>query len=139
MLPNRVNDIVTTSQCREMVLQARDAAITKATALNDPTFYQYADAFNIFANADQALVKTYANNRQSLVYQGGCDLLSRDDTREALWPSAKKVLFQQLQRYHANLSAMPYGEDNPTLNCYTYNDGKKNNGKWLCPPQYNTE
>ena len=138
MLPNRVNDISTTAQCKSMVTEARDAAMTRAAALNDPTFYQFADAFNLFANGDQATVKTYGNNRQSLTYQGGCDLLTRKDTRETLWPNARHVLRQQLQRYHANLPALPYGEENPTLRCYTFNDGKTNNGKWLCPPYEGT-
>jgi len=129
MLPGQLDQIYTTAQCRALVTEARDAAMIRATALNDPTFFQFADAFNLFANGDQAQLKTYGNNRQTLGFQGGCELLSRPETRESLWPHAKQVLYTQLQRYHSNQPSLPVGNETPTLSCYT-----NGNGKWLCPP-----
>lgn len=129
MLPKRVDDIETTAQCRTMVNDARDSAIIRGASLNDPTFYQYADAFNLFANADRAEMKTYGNNRQTLAFQGGCDLLTRPDTKQTLWPHAREFLRMQLQRYHNNLPSLPFGSESPTLTCFT--DVK---GNWQCPP-----
>ena len=123
-LPNSVDNIQTSLQCRTLVNEARDAAIIKSAALNDPTFYEFAEAFNIFSNADQATIKTHGNNSQVLEFHGGCDLLIRQDTRTTLWPIAREVLRKQLQRYHANQRAIPSGEKNPTLSCFTNNDSQ---------------
>ena len=128
MLPRHVDEIHTSSQCRNMVAEARDAALIRGTALNDPTFLQYADSFNIFMNGDQAQTKTFGNNRGTIAFHGGCDLLIRPDTREALWPGAREFLRAQLQRYHANLPSLPFGPEHPTLVCFNSGDGK-----WHCP------
>jgi len=128
MLPRHVDEIYTSSQCRNMLADARDAAIIRGTALNDPTFLQYADSFNIFMNGDQAQIKTFGNNRGTMAFHGGCDLLVRPDTRETLWPYAREFLRKQLQRYHANMPSLPFGPENPTLVCFNNGDGK-----WNCP------
>ena len=121
MMPTEVDKIVTSSQCRELATSAREAAKIRAAAFNDPRYYQFAESFNVFANADQALVKHYSNNRTTLEYMGGCDLLDSEDTRSELWAHAKEKLREEVVAWHNDTGSVMGGRETPTLSCYSQN------------------
>jgi hypothetical protein len=121
MTPRDVDAITTSAQCRSLVNSARDAAMVRAAAFNDPRYYQFAESFNIFANADQANINHYSNNRTTLNYHGGCDLLNSEETRHGLWNSAKQKLREEVIAWHNDEGSIMESPKQPTISCFSSN------------------
>jgi hypothetical protein len=130
MMPSEVDQIVTSGQCRELANTAKEAAMIRAAAFNDPRYYQFAESFNVFANADQASIKHYSNNRTTLEYIGGCDLLDSEDTRKELWSYAKERLREETTAWHNDTGSVIGGQSKPTLNCFSQNTAGQI--EWRC-------
>lgn len=129
-MPGEVDKIITSSQCRTIANGAKEAAMIRAATFNDPRYYQFAESFNVFANADQAVIKHYSNNRTTLEYMGGCDLLDGEDTRTELWGYAKEKLREELVSWHNDTGSQMGGQKSPTISCFSQNSG--GNIEWRC-------
>jgi hypothetical protein len=129
-LPTEVFGITSTVECKALLGDARDAALQRARDLNDPRSYAFGEAFHVFAIGDKATTRTYSNGNIDLQYLGGCNLLSREDTRLNLWPSSRDKIFKELKMYHDGIGTdrqlSQIGVENATLNC-NFSDGK-----WQC-------
>eukprot|EP00696_Hemimastix_kukwesjijk_P001464 gnl/Hemi2/11835_TR4059_c0_g1_i1.p1 gnl/Hemi2/11835_TR4059_c0_g1~~gnl/Hemi2/11835_TR4059_c0_g1_i1.p1 ORF type:complete len:147 (+),score=26.11 gnl/Hemi2/11835_TR4059_c0_g1_i1:76-516(+) len=120
MLPAMVDTIRTADQCQVLVNEAATAAAIRATALNYPRGFQFAQSLGVFANDSTANITHFSDGTVTMDYNGGCKLLTGADTREFLWPAAREKLREELRRYQTGTEQSNMGGlQSPILQCRT--------------------
>lgn len=103
-MPDQVDEIRDYQTCMVQMKQCQNSATSRAKLRNNPSYLQYANWFDKFAEQQKSVRTLDGDGDGSFEFYGGCKLLLMNNiqARDKLWNPAKDILKEQLSIYHNN-------------------------------------
>ncbi len=119
-LPDKVDALDSYLGAKHAATECARAALFRYRETNDPRWTQYAQWFGRFAEQDRGVSVHYADGSSRYSYWGGAKSLidaGSDYDRRVLWPPARDLFRDQVQRFHLGLAPLQSDDLQPTIEC----------------------